>query len=537
MQIASSLLLAIAASALLLAAAPEWVGNKACQACHREIFDAYSQTPMALSSGPVDSGLLAESFAHADFTHSHSGYRYRIARTNGPYTMHLESTRAELPIRTQRTLSVFIGSGSIARSFLFQLEGFLFQAPVAYYAQKATWDLAPGYDRYAQPFLTRPILPACLECHASQIQHQPLTQNAYGPLPFLENGVACERCHGPGRAHLAAINSGSKTAASLIVNPAKLPPEQRDSICAQCHLNGEVRVLRAGRTPNSYVAGDRLSDHWAIFARSAASREVKVTSHMENLAQSACKQTSGAQLWCVTCHDPHRVPAANSKVAWFRQKCLACHDQQKCQAPPALRAAKGDDCTACHMPKSGVSDAQHVVYTNHAIPRRPGTPQPTANNRLRGMAIAPGNPRDLALAYAILAQRDNKPSDKTQALKLLSAAESTSPLDAEALLYLAGLYQQTGNSARAIALYERAIQLHPAQLTASVQLGAIRMQQGNYPAAIRLWKDALTKNPALPLVRGNLAIALWKVGDRTAAQEMLKKAAEWQPAFVPPPLP
>lgn len=69
--------------------------------------------------------------------------------------------------------------------------------------------------------LTRAVEPSCLQCHASRVR--PVrTQNRYGDPPFLENGVSCERCHGPGSEH------AHDPAKSPMVNPAKLDAERRD---------------------------------------------------------------------------------------------------------------------------------------------------------------------------------------------------------------------------------------------------------------------------------------------------------------------
>src|SRR5262249_39060369 len=133
-------------------------------------------------------------------------------------------------------------------------------------------------------------------------------------------------------------------------------------VCAQCHLSGEIRVDRAGKSMSAFTAGGRLSDFAIAFVRPAPSPGLKVTSHVENLAQSACSRGSGTRLWCGSCHDPHFVPPAAEKAAWYRSKCQGCHQPAECR--------RGDNCTGCHMPATPVSDADHVVYTNHAIPRR-----------------------------------------------------------------------------------------------------------------------------------------------------------------------
>jgi hypothetical protein len=467
---------------------------------------------MAVSSGRPGSGLIREKFGNAEFRQGGSGYGYRVLHEGGAgYSLELiQGTN----VRARRSLPFFIGSGSIARSYLFQLDGFLYQSPVAYYTQQAKWDLAPGYRKYDQPFLTRPIVPGCLQCHASAVQHRPLTQNGYESTPFLEGGVACERCHGPGGAHVASAGRAP------LVNPAKLAPERRDSVCAQCHLTGEVRVTRAGRSAQSFVAGERLSDHLAVFVRSGGTHDMKVTSHVENLAQSACKQTSGDRMWCGTCHDPHSVPTAVDRVGWFRSKCLGCHTVKSCKA-------RGDDCTACHMPKNAVSDAEHVVYTDHAIRRRPAVNVAAPIASLVPFGRAEAIDRDLGLAYAIVSQRENSSEFRSKAFTLLRKVATSGSADAEALMYLADIYNRNSDREHAIPLYERAIRMDPAQLTASVSLGAIRMEQGQYTEAIRLWKDALTKNPALPLVRQNLAIALLKIGAKAESDAVLRKASDF----------
>ncbi|MBV8903967.1 MAG: hypothetical protein JOZ22_10065, partial [Acidobacteriia bacterium] len=114
-----------------------------------------------------------------------------------------------------RGLAYFVGSGAAARSYLLNIDGFLYEAPVAFYSNADSWNAAPSYAAIAYPYLTRPVQTGCLSCHASGIQPVPGTQNAYRSPPFREGGVACERCHGPGSDHVA---NGKP-----MVNPAKLP--------------------------------------------------------------------------------------------------------------------------------------------------------------------------------------------------------------------------------------------------------------------------------------------------------------------------
>src|SRR6185312_5632017 len=229
--------------ALALLVAPivfcaDYVGNKACAACHSAIVRSYLRTPMAQSSGNVgtpDAGLR-ETFDQTEFRDTRGAFSYKVAPD---YRFEFTQQRASEPIAGVRALAWFIGSGAAARTFLIDDGGFLFESPVTYYRQSASWKASPGFEGLDYPYLTRPVVPGCLQCHASAIQAKPGTLNAYGTPPFLENGVSCERCHGPGGDHVAGRGK--------MVNPAKLAPAGRDSICAQCHLSGEVRVVKAGQ--------------------------------------------------------------------------------------------------------------------------------------------------------------------------------------------------------------------------------------------------------------------------------------------------
>ncbi len=71
----------------------------------------------------------------------------------------------------------------------------------------------------------RPYSKYCAGCHA--VAYDPVTKT------YAEQTVGCEACHGPGKEH--AINPSSEN----IVNPAKLPKDRADMICASCHVRGK----------------------------------------------------------------------------------------------------------------------------------------------------------------------------------------------------------------------------------------------------------------------------------------------------------
>ena len=477
-----------AAYMLLFLAIPAlFVGNQACSGCHAEIYRSYSLTPMAMSSGRNLRPLTPGSFRHAA-----SQVRYDID-ANGLVRL----SRGEK--RDQRQLSYYIGSGVAGRSFGYVRDGFLFEAPVTWYAQTGSWDVSPGYASDTASRWSRPIEPSCLFCHASQTRWREGTINAYADPAFDQDGIACERCHGPGSLHIEGK--------AKMVNPANLAPTRRDAVCAQCHLTGQSRVARAGRDLADYRPGDVLSDFAAYFVATGAG-DFQVNSHVEKLEESTCKRQAGDRLWCGTCHDPHTVPPPSERVAWFHAKCLTCHEAAQC--------TRGFDCTACHMPKSRAADAGHGVFTDHSIPRIPGRarPRPAASWNLRGFSAADAGDRELGLAYAEIGVRTSNRRQQAEAIRLLTAA----PQDAEVQVRLADLQERAGNSGRALALYRAALRQDPNAVVALVNLGRLYGSSGLLDEAIALWREALKHNPCLAEAGANLQIALRAKKDTAGEQ-------------------
>ncbi|MES1257742.1 MAG: tetratricopeptide repeat protein [Acidobacteriota bacterium] len=514
---------------LCLADSPA-TGSKVCAECHAEIARKYSRTHMAVSSGVSGSGLFVPKFDKASFTDRHSVFGYSVGKDADGYYFRFQK-KGDQP--STRRLPYFVGSGAAASAFLIAVNGFLYQSPVTWYSRSASWNLSPGYQNYSYPFLTRAIAPGCLDCHASGLQKIPGTQNGYASPPFLEGGVGCERCHGPGAAHVARMRAGGQ-GSPAILNPARMKPELRDSVCAQCHLSGVVRIDRPGSEHKPFVPGEDFGSHGTAFVRAGDFLHTRVTSHVENLAQSACKKSSGDRMWCGTCHDPHTVPSGAARTSWFREKCLACHAVKDCGAPQSLRAAKQDSCIACHMPRNATVDAEHVVQTDHSIPRRltpRAAPGPAADAALVPFGKKTASDRDLGLAYAIVAIREQNKIYAGRAFGLLKKALEGSPDDPLTLSYLADLYKKQADDANAVRLYERLLRADPLETSAPVALGAYAMERGDFQTAIRLWSDALRKSPALLLVRVNLAAALIRTGRVPEARAILITALEFNPGF------
>jgi hypothetical protein len=342
-----------------------YIGDAACARCHAEIAEAFGHHPMGRSMTTV-TGVMPEVsgtvFEVGDLT-------YSIERRDGR-VFHRETRRdksGRVIATTEPEVRYVLGSGTRGLSFLVERDGGLFQSPIAWYTQQRSWDLAPTYREQNLHF-DRRISVGCLFCHANRVEM------VDGKPPVFHGlSIGCERCHGPGELH--ARRPGRIDGKDLtIVNPADLEPgELRESVCNQCHLQGVSRTNLPGRSSFDFRPG-LLLDAFVNISTSAYDPAMRgrAVGQVEQMRESLCYRQSGGQLGCISCHDPHRLPEAGERIAYYRGRCLECHADRGCSLPLPTRRTRSpeDDCTACHMPRKDATDVAHTALTDHRIPRR-----------------------------------------------------------------------------------------------------------------------------------------------------------------------
>jgi hypothetical protein len=353
-----------------------YVGDVTCARCHQDIASAYRAHPMGRSLAPVSGRETGPwTSASAGLSIEDKGVQFTIEH-NGGRVFHKASRRgadgnsfAEI----EAEVSYALGSGTRGISFLIERDGFLFQSPVAWFAQERRWDISPGYGEFStRPDFERAIQPDCLFCHANHFQAVPGTVNRYEKPIFQGHAIGCERCHGPGELHVNRRAGLSSEPDMSIVNPAHLTPALRDSVCQQCHLQGSFRFARAGRDPFDFRPGLPLHRFLAVFLmKKGSGGKLEAVGHDEQMEASRCFAASKGELGCISCHDPHRLPAPAAKVAYYRERCLACHEKKGCALSLSQRQTRGqgDDCIACHMPRPAITNVPHTAATDHRILR------------------------------------------------------------------------------------------------------------------------------------------------------------------------
>ena len=460
----------------------------------------------------------------SSFFHSPSGYEFVVNvenNANPPLTISFSKHKSS----PDHSISPkwFIGSGNVGSSFVFERDGYFFMSPVSYYSSESRWDVSPGYESYTNLYLTRAVTPECWSCHASGTRSIAGTVNRYDDPPFEEAGIGCERCHGPGAVH---AKSGGH---APITNPSKLSGRAREDVCAQCHLTGQIRILRPGRNPGDFQPGEDLAKYVSIFVDPDARHAPQATGHFEALASSACRIKSGGRLSCGSCHSVHSRPSQSNKPAYYRAKCLGCHATDDCQMAASARVAAGDLCASCHMPKQAVADVLHAAYTDHRIAAKP-TNAEHATLPGKPVAFGPAAPsRDLALAEAAVSFARNDFSLAREAFATLRRLEPSLNADAPALAVLGRFYDLRGDRQKARDLYRKSATLDPSQVEAAVNLGAILFQEGNATEALIWWRKALTAQPGLEAARLNIARLLVRGRQVEAARKELQTLLEFSP--------
>lgn len=323
-----------------IAADPGFVGAEACQSCHREKFASFVETSHFKASSSASSKSIMGSFQVGKnrLLTNHPDMQFEMVQAaDAAFYQRVKFRTLERDFR----FDIVTGSGTLAQTYLFWQEDRLFQLHVSYYTQLERWINSPGYHD-GTAWYTRETIPKCVECHATYIQWIPGSSNRYDRSTAIL-GVGCERCHGPGREHVAFHERYPlEKTARHIAHPGKMSRAATNDVCAQCHM-GSAEPLQA---PFSFRPGDRLEDFWKVYSEEDRPQGgVHSSNQLQRLQLSAC--FAGSQMTCVDCHDPHRNEHGNIKL--YSERCIRCHEPAHCGRYAELGEQLRENCIDCHM--------------------------------------------------------------------------------------------------------------------------------------------------------------------------------------------
>jgi predicted CXXCH cytochrome family protein len=239
-----------------------------------------------------------------------------------------------------------------------------------YFPEPAQWDVTNKlWRRYFVPNdadwwaplypadnFKRPTGPLCDGCHSVNYDISTKT--------VAEWNVGCEKCHGPGSAHVA------RPVRDTILNPARFDYVHASDTCIQCHSQGRpLRNPVEGKYydwPVGFHVGLNLSDFWRLeehkLGETTFTHFADGTAH-KNRMQGNDFVTSlmyARGLTCFSCHDPHGTDNPGMVREAGNGLCLGCHGPNAQNGPHAATieqhahhatGSAGSECIACHMPK------------------------------------------------------------------------------------------------------------------------------------------------------------------------------------------
>jgi tetratricopeptide (TPR) repeat protein len=495
----------------------KYVGDKGCAACHPGLAETFHRHPMGRSMTPV-SGLGANIRYGKENQNPFVRFRleFFMEPKEGKLVLHetKRNGKGEAAAQHEEEIQYVLGSGASGHSLLIDHDGYLFQSPASWFSQKSMWDLSPGFT-LAQ-LTGRPVPAICLFCHSNHANPIPDTENRFRE-PIFDAGLAigCERCHGPGELHVQRRERGEEIEGldDTIVIPSRLPPVLREAVCQQCHLLGNKRFLPRGRDTFDYRPGLPLHEYWAVFVSiPKLTDDFKAVGQVEQMYGSRCFQASQGKMGCISCHDPHAVPALEERVAYYRNRCLKCHQEADCGLALSVRKqkTKEDSCIQCHMPSFPFSQVPHTAGTDHRIRKNP---KQTAH--AGGKRMQPGE-LPLVSFYKDLLNPGDEGNNRDLGVALSMVAESNPTLREHA-------------ASLAVPLLERAVQLHPDDAFAWGFKGQARWHLDQGQAALEDLEKALSQAPRREFLLRSAATRAEELGRVEAAISYWQRAAEVNP--------
>jgi predicted CXXCH cytochrome family protein len=217
----------------------------------------------------------------------------------------------------------------------------------------------------------------CFGCHVSQQDNHYTPATRTYATAWGDFGTSCERCHGPGSAHVEKYRSGAHPGGDrAIVRPTRLDPKKSSMVCAQCHSLRDV--IGPG-----FAAGADYFDYFQPVLEYAPRKESDPTYWVDGrprrfsndamgLWQSACFLRGGAT--CTSCHrDPHlpnvdknpQLGSSNNAL------CTGCHTaigEAVTSHTRHLAGSPGSSCVECHMPRTVLSIKARIRDHSLSLP-------------------------------------------------------------------------------------------------------------------------------------------------------------------------
>jgi predicted CXXCH cytochrome family protein len=334
-------------------ASAHYVGSRACEKCHAEIYKHWQKTPMA--------NVVRNPREHLDVV-------IPDFATNDVYKFSKDQ--------------VALVYGSIWKQRYFTKVGDdYFPLPVQWEIVNKKWSkyqVPPtGGDWWAAFYppdnMHRPTGPLCDGCHS--VGYDIHTKQV------AEWNVGCERCHGPGSEHVAHPIRGN------ILNPAHMDYVAASDACIQCHSQGQpLSIPIEGKYYDwavGYQVGLKLADYWKLEDHTLGEQQNFLyfpdgTAHKNRMQGNDFVQSVMYRrgITCFDCHDVHGTSNYAQLRKPAKELCLDCHGPSSPNGPRTATieehthhkdGSAGNQCVACHMPAIETEGPANTMVHAHTF--------------------------------------------------------------------------------------------------------------------------------------------------------------------------
>ena len=397
----------------------DYVSSRTCQACHPSEYNSWYGSFHRTMTQVATPDTVRADFDGVQVENVH-GRPMNLEEADGQYWAEFDDPNWDGPVvdRPRIRRKVVMITGSHHQNIYWYATGHdrsLNVLPGVYLIAEEQW--APRSSVVLHPpgqslaMLDGHWNAICIVCHTTlgktafdtPFQTAPIDQQRVDTT-VTEFGIACESCHGPAKAHIAANRNplqryGLHLAPepdTTIVLPTRLDPKRSSQVCGQCHSVWEFYNTRDERQANShglpYRPGaelrdtrfiaqpsvDRTSPHIQTlvandpeFVRGSFWPDgmIRVSGREYNgLLDSPCyNQASSADrtLTCFSCHSMHKSPDDPRSVSEWADTnqvsngmesdaaCLQCHSPIETNLTAHTKHStnsSGSRCYNCHMP-------------------------------------------------------------------------------------------------------------------------------------------------------------------------------------------
>jgi hypothetical protein len=398
------LIAGLAAAAARAEPVSPFTGAVVCARCHDEIHWKWSAARHGKMLQPATPDSVLGGFVVGSVVLRGTPYRFEFAK--GVYSIVDATAGRERKYRVDYTL----GSRRIQHYLTTLPDGRIIVLPPSWDVLRKQWfhNMEIVNPEETDGSVVQVWNKNCYSCHVSREQKNfNPADNSYRTR-WQDFGTNCERCHGPGGAHIARheLPAQSERGGEVIVVPTRLDASRATMVCAQCHSARDM-------VAEGYQAGDNYYDFFLPILEYGQKmdgdpaywpdgRTRRFSNDAIGFWQSECFLRGGAT--CLNCHSDVHDPEIEKNPAirsGANSICLNCHQglagKIEVHTHHAASSA-GSSCVECHMPRTVYSIRAEIRDHSISIP----VPENTVRHRIPNACNVCHKDRDAQWAARIM---------------------------------------------------------------------------------------------------------------------------------------